>query len=68
MLLAEEDVTKNKQEQKNVSFRTVMTLDNGILKTKDQNYGTSLMGSILKENTLEHFLLVTGQKWMFGTT
>ncbi len=66
MLLEEEDVMKKKQEQKNVSFHIEMILDNGIQKINDQNFGIFLMENILKENILELFQLVIGQKWMFG--
>src|SRR5690554_4518938 len=41
---------------------------NGTPKTNAPNFGTFSTESILKANTLEHFPLATGPKWMFGIT
>ena len=39
----EQEEMKKKQELKKDSFHTEMNLGNGILKIKDQNFGTCLM-------------------------
>src|SRR6056297_235411 len=45
----------------------VIVLVSGILKTSVLNFGTSIMAERVWEKAFAFSLLVTGQKWIFGS-
>src|SRR5690606_11413112 len=61
-------VMKRKQERKNVFSRFVMSLDNGILSVKDQNFGISLMVKFIRERMFVFSQSLIGRNWMYGIT
>ena len=57
---------RKRQERKSDFSLTETTLDNGTLKIKGLNYGIYSMGKSILESILGFFLLVIGQRWIFG--
>jgi hypothetical protein len=57
---------KRNRELKNDFFHIGMSSENGIQKTRDQNYGIFIMVDITMVNILEYFHRVIGQRWMYG--
>src|SRR5690554_2363885 len=62
------DATKKKHGLKSDFLVTEMSLDSGILKTSDRNFGTCLTVEKVLENIFAYFPFPIGQKWMFGST
>ena len=57
---------RKRQERKSDFSLTGTTLDNGTLKIKGLNYGIYSMEKSILESILGFFLLVIGQRWIFG--